>query len=95
MAMGACKECGKVVSTTAETCPNCGANHPAPYPLPQPSPGARFLAWCLMVLLIGGGATVVILAVWLTVDMLTYEDPHEEVRRLIHMEQMMERFERN
>ncbi len=26
MAMSKCKECGKQVSTTATTCPNCGAS---------------------------------------------------------------------
>ena len=28
MAMSNCKECGKQVSTTAKTCPNCGASEP-------------------------------------------------------------------
>ncbi len=28
MAMSNCKECGKQVSTTATTCPNCGASEP-------------------------------------------------------------------
>jgi RNA polymerase subunit RPABC4/transcription elongation factor Spt4 len=28
MAMSNCKECGKQVSTTAKTCPNCGAPKP-------------------------------------------------------------------
>ena len=29
MAMSNCKECGKAVSTLAETCPNCGVAKPA------------------------------------------------------------------
>ncbi|MDD9815526.1 MAG: zinc-ribbon domain-containing protein [Gammaproteobacteria bacterium] len=28
MALGKCKECGKEVSTTAKTCPNCGVKRP-------------------------------------------------------------------
>lgn len=37
MAITPCKECGRDVSTLAETCPHCGAPEPSKHPPPPPS----------------------------------------------------------
>ena len=57
MALEPCRECGREVSTEAQTCPHCGVGHPAGVPEPPRAPAqGRRRVWsslgCLGLLLL-------------------------------------------
>lgn len=54
MAMAKCRECGKEVSSEAETCPHCGIEKPA-----RKSGLKKFATWAAIIVAVVGGGRIV------------------------------------